>query len=60
MRGLFKMGDRMAMGMFLLLSGATVVTLGMTSAARTKGKQKAFDELLAGVNERMGKGARKE
>lgn len=49
MRGMFKMGDRMAMGMFLLLSGATVVTLGMTSVARTKGKRKEFDALMAGV-----------
>ena len=40
MSGMFKMGDRMEMGMFLLLSGATVVTLGMTSVARTKGRKK--------------------
>jgi len=53
----FKMGDRVAMGMFLMLSGATVVTLGMTSVARTKGKKKEFDALMAdveaGVSERF-------
>lgn len=56
---MFKMGDRMAMGMFLMLSGATVVTLGMTSVARTKGKKKEFDALMAdveaGVSERFDK-----
>ena len=46
---MFKMGDRVAMGMFLMLSGATVVTLGMTSVARTKGKKKEFDALMADV-----------
>ena len=54
---MFKMGDRVAMGMFLMLSGATVVTLGMTSVARTKGKKKEFDALMAdveaGVSERF-------
>jgi hypothetical protein len=56
---MFKMGDRVAMGMFLMLSGATVVTLGMTSVARTKGKKKEFDALMAdveaGVSERFDK-----
>jgi len=46
---MFKMGDRVAMGMFLMLSGATVVTLGMTSVARTKGRKKDYDALMAGA-----------
>ncbi|MEO2192247.1 MAG: hypothetical protein ABGY24_07385 [bacterium] len=58
MSGMFKMGDRMAMGMFLLLSGATVVTLGMTSVARTKGRKKEFDALMAGVEERVSSSTR--
>jgi hypothetical protein len=58
MSGMFKMGDRMAMGMFLLLSGATVVTLGMTSVARTKGRKKEFDALMAGVEESVSSSTR--
>ena len=58
MSGMFKMGDRMAMGMFLLLSGATVVTLGMTSVARTKGRKKEFAALMAGVEERVSSSTR--
>jgi hypothetical protein len=59
MRGIFKMGDRFAMGMFLLLSGGTVVGLGMTSMVRTKAKKGAgadFDELLAGVENSVREG----
>jgi hypothetical protein len=48
MRGAFRVGDRAAMGIFLLVSGVTVVGLGLTSAARTKAKQSGdFDALLS-------------
>jgi hypothetical protein len=48
-----RVGDRAALGIFIVLAGSTFVGLGMTSAARSNSKSKQGEQRAPGFDARL-------